>query len=66
MDVVIRFASYAPPEGTVEALDGEPLPFAGRLGLLRALDSVVARSAAVEAGREPAPSGPDPDVLPPG
>ena len=45
MDVTITFDECEPPTGAVRSPDGEAVPFHGRMGLLQAIDRVLAGGA---------------------
>lgn len=67
MDVVISFAQYVPPAGTIRRRGEDPVMFTGRLGLLQAIDDVLARGiSAASAGPVVAQAGQFGSELDPG
>lgn len=50
MDVVITFAQYVPPAGTIRRPGEDPVSFSGRLGLVQAIDDLLARTSGLGAG----------------
>lgn len=49
MDVVITFAQYVPPAGTIRRPGEDPVAFSGRLGLVQAIDDLLARTSGLDA-----------------
>ena len=47
MDLTITFDECEPPAGALRSPDGEDVPFHGRMGMLQAIDRVLAGGASV-------------------